>query len=139
MRSRSNLALPYSWRLSVLMRLMVPSTAPELEGRVSPLIIAAWSRMSPVAKKRRWGGRQPRPWRSRRPDDRRAGRPQLGDPGDVAGEGVHGRAAVQRLLSRELLVGVRLSGWRSSQPVMSRTLGGVAWRVCDGGLTEGRR
>jgi hypothetical protein len=38
--SRSKLARPYIWRLSILIRLTVPSTTPELYGNVRPLTTA---------------------------------------------------------------------------------------------------
>src|SRR5215469_7880995 len=43
LRSRLNPARPYIWRLSALMRVMAPSTGPELYGRVSPAATAARS------------------------------------------------------------------------------------------------
>ena len=46
------LARPYICRLSILMRLTWPSTAPELQGRLSPLVTASWSARSPVTKER---------------------------------------------------------------------------------------
>src|SRR5262249_21590410 len=55
LRSRSKLARPYIWRLIILIRLTLPSTAPELCGRVRPLSTAAWSWLSPVVKERRSG------------------------------------------------------------------------------------
>jgi hypothetical protein len=41
LRSSGNRARPYIWRLIILIRLMVPSTTPELQGRVSPLRTAS--------------------------------------------------------------------------------------------------
>src|SRR5258706_663207 len=46
-RSRSVLARPYICRLSILMRLTVPSTAPELQAWVSPATTASKSLRSP--------------------------------------------------------------------------------------------
>ena len=46
------------WRLSILIRLTLPSTTPEFQGRVSPLTTASWSCLRPRAKDCR-SGRSP--------------------------------------------------------------------------------
>jgi hypothetical protein len=48
-RRRPNFARPYICRFSILTRLTWPSTAPELQGRVSPAVTAARSRCRPFA------------------------------------------------------------------------------------------
>ena len=54
-RRSSRLARPNIWRLSILSRLMLPSTGPELQGRVRPAVTASWSRRRLVAKAARGG------------------------------------------------------------------------------------
>src|SRR5438105_8714891 len=55
LRSRPKPARPYICRLIILILLAVPSTLPELQGRVSPLMTACWSLRMPVARERRSG------------------------------------------------------------------------------------
>src|SRR5580693_9071160 len=53
LRSRSKPARPYIWRLIILILLTVPSTLPEFQCRVRPLMTACWSLRMPTAKERR--------------------------------------------------------------------------------------
>ena len=53
LRSRAKPARPYIWRLIILILLTVPSTLPELYGRVRPLVTACWSLRMPAASERR--------------------------------------------------------------------------------------
>src|SRR6516165_9879965 len=55
LRSSVKLARPYIWRLTALTLLTMPSTLPELQGRVSPLRTASLSMRIPVAKERSSG------------------------------------------------------------------------------------
>ena len=55
LRSRPKPARPYICRLIILILLTVPSTLPELYGRVRPLVTACWSLRMPVARERRSG------------------------------------------------------------------------------------
>lgn len=55
LRSRSGLARPNIWRLSILSRLTWPSTGPLFQGRVSPAVTAPWSRRRPTTKERSAG------------------------------------------------------------------------------------
>src|SRR5580658_8022025 len=55
LRSRGYPARPYIWRLSILRRLTLPSTLPELQGRVRPLRAASRSSLRPRAKECRAG------------------------------------------------------------------------------------
>ena len=55
LRSSVKLARPYIWRLTALTLLTMPSTLPELHGRVSPLRTASLSMRIPVAKERSSG------------------------------------------------------------------------------------
>jgi hypothetical protein len=55
LRRRSNLARPYICRLIILMRLTLPSTAPELWAVVSPAMTASQSRLRPAVKEFRSG------------------------------------------------------------------------------------
>ena len=52
LRSRSKPARPYIWRLIILILLTVPSTLPEFQCRVRPLVTAFWSWRMPVARER---------------------------------------------------------------------------------------
>jgi hypothetical protein len=52
LRRRSGFARPYICLLIILTRLTLPSTAPELLGRVRPFVTAAQSLRSPAAKLR---------------------------------------------------------------------------------------
>ena len=95
-RRRSGFARPYMAVLSCLMRLTVPSTAPELWSRVSPATTASRSRRSPAVNDRSVGrsgvdGADPL-------DERVLVAGQVldhpGEPGDVPDGGVQLGAAV---------------------------------------------
>ena len=55
LRSRSGLARPNIWRLSILMRLTWPSTMPLFQRWLSPAVTASWSRRNPATNDRSAG------------------------------------------------------------------------------------
>src|ERR1039458_7992117 len=105
LRSRAKLARPYICRLIILILVTLPSTAAELQGRVSPLVTACWSRRMPLAKERSSG------WSSA---STAAGH-HLGEATHVAGQDVQLRAAVLHASQLCLLVVIK-GGWAAEQP-----------------------
>ena len=103
MRRRSGFARPYIAVLSCLMRLTVPSTAPELYCRVSPATTASRSRRSPAVNDRSCGRSA-----STAPGERVLVAGQVldhpGEPGDVPDGGVQlGAAVPDRLQPRRIV------------------------------------
>jgi len=111
LRSRSKLARPYIWRLIILIRLTLPSTAPELWGRVRPLSTAAWFLSEPGGEGAQvglvidLGGGDP----GVEAVAVAAGE-DLGELGDVACEGIQVGAAGPHVFELDLLVFVQGGG-----------------------------
>lgn len=116
MRSREKPARPNIWRLSILIRLAWPSTAPELQGKVSPAMTASQSRSMPAARVMKAGevvaadGVEPL-----RKTVALALGEHFGEGPDVAGEGFEFRAVGQDFLQSEVF-GVGEGLWPAENP-----------------------
>ena len=112
LRSRSKLARPYIWRLIILILLTVPSTLPEFQCRVRPLVTACWSLRIPATRERNpdWSSASTAASQSFQVAAAGAGGHHLGECGDVPGERVDVRAAGADGLELGLFAGLEAVG-----------------------------